>query len=352
MLSRYFPVPKFLEMPSVGIDISPMTIRFMEITDRPLLKVGRYAEQVLKKPFNISNPDHKEVIDILKKWKKEYGIENIKASLPEEKAYLFRSEIQEGTEPAMRSLIEFSLEENVPLSGAEALFDFRLIGDGDKKGTVKTAVTVFPREVISSYLALFKEAGLRPVSFLIEAQALSRSLIKRGDRGTYLIVNISDIKTGIFIVSKGSVQFTSTVTIGASDFTKALMKQFNITAEEAEKLKQTKGFTRTEDNEILAALISTASVFRQEIEKVYVYWNKHRSSMDTSESIQKILLSGKESMTLGFREYVGQTLKVPTEAANPWGNLGTFDSYIPPIPLADALRFGPAIGLALPENEQ
>lgn len=349
---HHFPPPVFLEMPSVGIDISPTAMRFMEIIEHPALKVGKYSEQILTKPFSINSEDTSEVKEVLKKWRKEFGINFVKVSLPEEKAYLFKTDIELGTEAVMRSAIEFTLEENVPLSGAEAIFDYRIIGDHpEKKGFLNVAVTVFPRDVINSYLELFQTSGLTPVSFLIEAQALSRAIVKKGDKGTYLIVNINDTKTGVFIVSKGAVQFTSTVMIGAMDFTKALQKQFDITVAEAEKLKLTKGFMRSGDNETLGALISTASVFRQEIEKVYVYWNKHRSSTDPSESIQKILLSGRETLTLGFKEYLSQTLKIPTESSDPWSNMASLDEYIPPLPLASALVYTAAIGLALPENE-
>jgi type IV pilus assembly protein PilM len=351
--STYFPAPKFLDMSSVGIDISPLAIRMMEITDRSSLKVGKYAEANLKTPFVITDGDQREVKDILKKWKKDYNLTYIKASLPEDKAYLFDTEIEFGTEAAMRSSIEFSLEENVPLSGPEVIFDYRLIGESTKEGFVKVAVTVLPVGVVNNYLALFHECGLTPISFVTEAQGLSRALITRGDLGTYLIVNIHHTKTSVFIISKGAVQFTSTVAIGSLDFVKALQTQFSLSQEEAEKMKETKGFTRSEgqDKDILVALINTASVFRGEIEKVYLYWNKHRVSIDPTEAIQKVILSGKEALTLGFKEYLNQTLKVPTERGNVWLNVTNFDNYIPPLPLATALNFGTAIGLALPENE-
>lgn len=351
LFSTYFPAPKFLDMASVGIDISPLAIRMIEIVEHSGLRVGKYDEAVLSTPFAINDPEQKEAKEILKRWKKEYKLEYIKASLPEEKAYLFEIEIESGTDESMRSLIEFSLEENVPLSGAEVIFDYRLIGEGVKEKTVKVAVTVLPLEVVNSYLAFFKECDLKPISFLIEAQGLSRALISRGDQGTYIIVNIHTIKSAIFIISKGAVQFTSTVPIGSIDFTKALQKQFSITPEEAQQLKETKGYTRAGDSETLSALVGTASVFHQEIEKVYLYWNKHRASVDPTETIQKLILSGREALTLGFKEYLNQSLKIQTETGNVWINVAPFEEYVPPLPLLMAINFGTAIGLALPENE-
>jgi len=349
--SHHFPVPKFLDISSVGIDISPLTVRMIEILDHKNLRVSRFAEGRLTTPFLITNSEQKEVKDILRKWKKEFNLEYIKASLPEDKAYLFDTEIEFGTDASMRSLIEFSLEENVPISGADALFDYRLIGDSVKEGSVKVAVTVLPKVVVNSYLDLFHECGLIPVSFLIEAQGLSRALVTRGDYNTYLIVNIHSTKTAVFIISKGSVQFTSTLPIGSHDFTGAIQKQLSLSVEEADKLKETKGFIRTEDNVIFNALVGTVAIFVQEIEKVSIYWHKHRSSIDPTEAIQKVLIAGKEAVTPGFKEYLNQVLKMPIEVGNVWLNVASLDDYIPPIPLKNALNFGTAIGLALPEKE-
>jgi type IV pilus assembly protein PilM len=351
LFSRYFPVPKILEMPWVGIDISPASIRCMEIISHPHPRVGSFAEVILKKPFAIGDTDHKEVKDILIKWKKEYGFHYVKVSFPEEKAYLFETQLELDTEEHMRSAIEFVLEENVPISGREAAFDFRLLGNKNEKGMINVAVTVLPKDTINSYLSLFEECGLTPISFLTEAQAVSRALINKESQDTYIIVNIGTVKTGVFIVSQGGVQFTSTFPTGSVDFTRELQKQLGVTMEEAEVLKSTKGLLWTGDAKVAGALLPMVSMLKDEVYKVSVYWSKHRSAQDPSIAIKKIILSGKESLMPGFREYIAQTLKTPTEVGNVWENLASIDEYIPPLSLSSAVGFASSIGLALPENE-
>lgn len=351
ILARHFPAPDFLDVPYVGIDISPMNVRMMEIIDSTTLEVGSYAEVSLSKPFIITDTDNTEVKEILKKWKKEYKLEYIKASLPEEKAYLFDTEVEYGNEAKMRSAIEFSLEENVPLSGTDVIFDYRLVGESPKKDFIKVAVTVLPCDVVTAYSELFHQCDLKPISYLIEAQASSRALIKRGDRSTYIVVNINTARTGIFVVSGGAVQFTSTIPIGSTDFTKAIADKLSVDEAQAEMLKETRGFVRGEDGIVLGALMNTAQLFVQEIDKVYVYWNKHRASIDPSVAVQKVLISGKDGVMPGFKEYLGQMLKMSVEVGNVWSNLSSFEKNLPPIVLSQALNFGAAIGLALPENE-
>jgi len=331
----------------VGIDISPLVIRLVEVREHPSLHMGRHEEVRLKEAFSISEGNHEEVKEVLKKWKKEYGLKYIKSSIPEEKAYLFEAEILYGPDENMRNSIEFILEENVPLSGADAIFDYRVSGEGEKKGNSKVVVTVLPRTIVDAYETLFQDCGLVPLSFIIEPQAFSRALIQRGDQNTYLIVHIGETKTCLFVVSQENVEFTSTLSLGSVDFTKALSKEFNMTQEQIFELKKTKGFSREGDQEVLSAIISTASVFRQEIEKVFDYWQTYRGSKNPAEKIQKIILSGKDAHILGFTDYISQNTKTETVVGCVWQNFGASTKQTPPIGEDDSLDWAGVIGVAI-----
>ncbi|MFA6296943.1 MAG: pilus assembly protein PilM [Candidatus Paceibacterota bacterium] len=347
IFSKYFPPPKFLMMPFVGIDISPLTIRFVEILERPSLRIGRHQEVRLKEPFSISEGNHEEVKEILRKWKKEHGLKYVKSTIPEDKAYLFEAEIPYSSDENMRNSIEFILEENVPLSGPDAIFDYRIAGEGEKKGYSRVVVTVLPRTIIEAYSSLFEECELVPLSFIIEPQAFSRALIQRGDQNTYLIVNIGETKTCLFVVSQENVEFTSTLSLGSNDFTKAIIKELNVSPEEAFNLKKTKGFSREGDQEVLSAIISTASVFRQEVDKVYDYWQTYRGSKNPSEKISKIILSGKDALILGFGDYLSQNTKIQTVIGNILENFGSSEKKNPTLSPEESLDWAGAVGVAI-----
>ncbi len=200
----------------------------------------------------------------------------MEVSIPEEKAYLFTTEIPNGTVEEVRSHIEFHLEENVPISLADAVFDYHIIKKNNKKGTDFASVSVVPRIVIEDYIDLFEKCGMTPVSFLIENTAITRSIISAEDMSTYLVVNIGSAKTVLSIVSEQAVQFTSTVNIGGADFATAIGKEHSITVEQAIKMIQEKGFSRTEsNNDFFLSLINVASALRDEIQRVYMYWLSH-----------------------------------------------------------------------------
>lgn len=356
-ITKHFPVPKFLSLAHAGVDISPSGIRFISFKKtKNGLVPAQHGEQLFTTPIlDASNMQkHPDVQVALKKMQREHKLNFVEASIPEEKAYLYTTDVPAGTDEEIRNNIEFHLEENVPLSLGDAVYDYFVINKNEKNNTVFIAVSVVPRGIVEEYIALFLECGMTPVSFLIENQAVSKAIIKKGDMSSYLIVNLGLHKTVLSVVSEDAVQFTSTIQIGTQDFTKAIMKEFCVAEQEAEKIKQEKGFSRTKENETLfLSLINTASALKDEISRISVYWESYRDKMKAIrkiEPITSVLLVGKDSSLVGFREYLAVSLKMNVELANVWSNVLSFDKDIPEIPYLDSLNYATVIGLALPKS--
>src|SRR3989344_3833030 len=167
-LDRIFPPPEFLRMSAAGIDISDTTVRFVNFG----IKRGkRFIKSYGEKPLPlgavssgyINNPD--AVIKILSEIKKETGISFANASLPEEKAYLFKMQVPKLPDLELYDAVGFRLEENVQISAKEAIYDFTIL-PGDKKDTghYDVMVSVIPSKVSESYATVFKAAGIFPLT--------------------------------------------------------------------------------------------------------------------------------------------------------------------------------------------
>jgi type IV pilus assembly protein PilM len=353
---KYFPTPKFLQMSHAGIDLSPTTIRFVEL--HPTMngvKLSEIGNEILTTPITPEEmlAGRSDLTALLKKIRRANGLVFVEVAIPEDKGYIFTTEIPEGDENDVRTHIEFHLEENVPIPLADAVYDYFVIpAPKNAKGTL-ASVSVVPQVVLEDRIKLCESAGLIPVSFLIENQALARSLYVPDDTSTSLAVNFDDKKTVMSIISRGTVLFTSTVPIGGEDFTSAIMKNFNISKEEAEKTKFEKGFTREKENEgVLMALINAASALKDEMSRISVYWNGYCDKNKQNPliaPIEKIVLAGHDAAIIGFREYVSVSMNMEVSLANVWSNVLSFDKEIPSVERNESLDYGVAIGLALPK---
>jgi Tfp pilus assembly PilM family ATPase len=317
---KLFPPPKFLDIHYSGLDISDDAIRCVDFVDNQKhLSIHKYGFKPLP-PNTIESGTikNKEVlIKALTDFREEMGIYTVKVSLPEERIYLFKTEIFSTNEQEIKQSIEFKLEENVPLSVSEAIFFFDIIPssleDEDRRFA---SVSVAPRELVMSYLEVLKSAGLSAISFEVQAKACAHSLVEINSKGTVIIVNIMEHKSGVYIVCERTVCFTSTIPWGRKTM---------------------------EDSKDLS---STIEELKRELTRVNSYWVLHGHGT----IISKIILSGRGALFQGLVSDCSPDGKITAEIGRVWQNAFSVDKYIPPIHFEDSLDYAVASGLALPRS--
>lgn len=375
-----------MSMSHVGVDISPTCIHILEIVKKSAhLELGRHGIEPLSSPINFNEPLSADegLVTSLKKLQKKYKLDFVEISIPEDHAYIFTMDLPHGTEEEIHNHIELHLEENVPVSLADAVYDYFAIEkliegretadstgrlavaskndpatlgnaqSGETTNTFLASISVVQKSLIEQYIELFELAGMKPVSFLIENQALSKSIIKNGVLDTKLIVHVGENKSVLSVVSNGSVHFTSTVNIGSEDFTIAIMKEFNVSREEAVRMKTERGTNEANQSSIFMSLINTASALKDEIDKIILYWQSYiaKRGYASTNSVNGLILSGRDALINGFKEYLIATVKLPVETANVWSNIYNIEDRIPEIDYIDSLDYAVAVGLALPKIE-
>ena len=337
-------------MPAVGLDISDTSMRFIELVEkRKAFVIGRFGERAIPRG-SIESGEVKKPADLRALFatlKKEYGLDFVTMSLPEEKAYLFDMHLPKMKQNDIRGAIELGLEDHVPLRADEALFDYDI--EKETENGIEVSVSVVPRSLALGYLEAFSGSGITPIAFEIEAQSLARAVVPEGDKHSYMIVDFGRTRTGIAVVSEGTVEFTSTILVGGDSLTEAIAKNMNISYDEAEKIKREKGISGITENEDLSlAMMSAVSILRDEVAKQQTYWQTHNDDYGKKRpTIQKVYLCGGDSNLAGFAEYLAQGLSVSVELANTLVNVNTLDEYVPEVSFSDSLRFATALGLAL-----
>lgn len=347
---KFFPVPKMLSASSFGLDISDESLKFLElIMTKNGFQVGRYGERPIPpgviESGKIKNPGKME--EILTSLRKEEGVNSVRVSLPEEQVYLFQLRLERAGLRNVKEGIELALEEHIPIQAEDAIFDYDLVKEDAQ--SLEVQVAAIPKNIIENYLLIFERAQISAQSFELEAQAISRAVIKDGDMETYMIVDFGKKRTGIFIVSNGIVMFTSTLDVGGEILNNVIQKSFNVSLEEAEKMKREYGLERNAKNkEIFAVLLNSVSVLRDEISKHFIYWQTHRDEEGKSNPlIKKIILCGGDSNLIGLSDYISISMKTPVEMANVWINITNTENSIPGMVFKQALSFSTALGLAL-----
>ena len=348
-------MPRFLMASSFGLDISDESLKFVELVPtRTGIKIGKYGERKIPADIIESGKikDPKRLEQVLLTLRKEEGIHFVRVSLPEEQVYLFRLRLEKEGLINVREGIELSLEEHIPIPAQDAIFDYEVLNEDGR--SLELEVAAIPKNIIENYLAVFRNSLLSVQSFELEAQAISRAVIKKGDLETYMIVDFGQTRTGIFIISRGIAVFTSTLDFGGTMLTNMIKRNFNVTEEEAEKMKRKFGLERNPENrEIFSVLLNNVSVLRDEIDKHFLYWHTHKNEEGKDRPpIKKIILCGGDANLIGLAGYLSVSIKNKVERANVWTNITNLEENVPEINFNRSLTFAAALGLALGDFEK
>lgn len=355
LYKRFFPSPAFLTMPAVGVDVSDESIKFLGLTSKEGEKASIvFGNEHLEKGAVVRGEirDISKLIKVLEVVGSRIKTHFVRVSLPEQKAYFFTTQVPENaSHEQVLKLLEFKLEEHVPLSPKDAVVDYDCIPhlSDSAQDHLDVGVTVYPKETIERYTEVFSKAGLFPLSFEIEAQAIERSVVPSGYRGTCMIVDFGETSTGLSVVSRGTLGFTSTLDIVGSDITSIIMKELNLKKSEVTKIKNTVGVAGDSDNKSMTEqLLKKVDELAAEIKRHYAYWEtRSKDEEGVKEQVERVVLCGGNANIHGLPEYLEHVLNIPVDRANVWQNALSFDEEIPDMSYELSLSYATAVGLAM-----
>tara|TARA_B100000508_G_scaffold106241_1_gene84365 strand:- start:3376 stop:4467 length:1092 start_codon:yes stop_codon:yes gene_type:complete len=355
-LLRVLPPTPYLTMPCVGVDVSDTSLKYVSFT--PNTRPGATRELETYGDIPIPNGivhrgqvnDTQQLAAVFAEFRAKTKADFVRVSLPEERAYLFETEIKRDIPmKEVKGLLEFRLEENVPIPSKDVSFDYTILPSDSDGKVAKVAVAAYAKETIQKYYEACTSAGLRPIAFEVEAQAMARSVIPSDISGAVMLVDFGKTRTGVGIVYNGILLYTSTIDIGGDQLSIALRKVMEEKVAESEltKLKNTQGLVRGVDSsDVHEALISTVSVIKDELVTRMQYWHM-RNGNDEARRISAVIMCGGSANLKGLPQYLTEALGIPSTRGNVWENTFSLTENIPPIDRRHSFGYATAIGLAL-----
>jgi len=351
LLSKIFSMPKYLQMPAVGIDISDRSIKYTELKKtKNEYRLKYFGERKIDPGIIESGTikDDEKLTRELSLLRQETKNDYVIFSLPEEKVFLKVMDLPEMEKSKIRQSIEVQLEEVVPLSAKDVFFDYELVKKNNEQKGLSVALTVFPKNIINTYSEVLVKAGFLPIICEVENQAIARALVPKNQKGTFLIVDFGRTRTSFLIAVDGIAHFTSTISVAGDNLSRSLARVFKIDVFEAERLKQSQSISGRTDEKILSSIIPIVSAIKDEIYRVMLFWQGQcEDRKEKNNEIDKIILCGGDSNMKGLTDFISQNVKKPVELGNPWINVSSFKNYVPEIKRNISLTYVAGIGLAL-----
>jgi type IV pilus assembly protein PilM len=280
---------------------------------------------------------------------------NVATSISGYSVIVKKIEMSGREEADLEESIQSEAEQYIPFDINDVNLDYDILNLGEEEreketspggGKMEVMLVAAKKEVVEDYVSLLQLSGLNPAVLDVDAFALQNAFeasVAEPD-GCYALVNVGAQELGINAIKDGISMFSRDSSYGGNQITEAIMSQFDLSFEEAEKIKLGGDKLEKGKDALEETFTSVISEWVQEIKRALDFL----ATSYPSESIQKIMLSGGSSRIPGFRKYLELETNLPVEEMNPFANLlineKAFDSkYLSYMASQAAI----AVGLAL-----
>lgn len=245
----------------------------------------------------------------------------------------------------LENTILFEAGNFIPEDLENVNLDYQITDYLDDGKRMEVLLVAAKKDIVASYTETIRAAGLTPVVIDVDYFALENMFETNyeatPDRAIAL-VNIGARYSSINILKGGRSTFTGDVPVGGRDISEALMRDLNVSAEDAETLKAGQVSDKGMADQAALVIESGASALIEEIHHALsFFW-----TAATDETIDKLYLSGGVARMPGLAQQLSQRVQAPVEIADPFAHV-TLDPVINTPELHEqSPEFAVAMGLA------
>lgn len=311
---------------SVGLDIGSSYIKAVKLKESK----GAYELDMLylhQLPPELivdgSIIDSIRLSDSLKEMIKASGMKtkNVVISIAGHSSVIIkRISLPEMTEEELSESIKFEAEQYVPFDIDDVNLDFQIIGPKEEPGQMDVILVAVKKDIINEYISVVKDAGLNPIIVDIDAFALENMYgvnydIEPGKNIALLNIGASTINMSIL---KGGISvFTRDSSLGSNIHTEALQREFNLSYENAERLKRGEAVENVSPDDAIAVIENASEEILSEIIRSFDYYR----STTVHEDIAEVVLSGGCALIKNFAMMISERTGIETKLADPFRNI-------------------------------
>jgi type IV pilus assembly protein PilM len=345
------------EQSVLGVDIGSSSLKVVQLRkDKGKavletygeLALGPYAGSVAGQATALSAEEIAESLrDLLREAKvttKSAGV-----SIPFARSLLVLVELPYRKDPKeQQTVIELEARKYIPVPVSEVQLDWFIVppaskgpGASAEPEGARTKVEVFLIAVHNDELALLQRsvaaAGLESSFFEIEIFSTIRAVVE-DPVAPVMVLDIGAATTKTYVVERGVVALSHSISIGSQDITRAIATSENLPLARAEALKKQEGieFSGTERSPELVFSRIFASARRVLIQ----YETAHH------ESVSQVVLTGGGGVTRELGTYAKNLFSIDVKVADPFKKCEA-PAFMQPVLAEIGPEFAVAVGLAL-----
>ncbi len=310
------------------LDIGTSAIRLAELSPtKEGYQLSRYYQRELNIDPAMDDEDKAERRrDILQQLLKEAKIRSRRTvvAVPGQSVFTRNRPLPPVPEYKVTQIVRYEIQQQIPFALDQIALDYQVLGRTEAGGydVMMAAIKV---DVVEKQLEILRKVK-RSIDIVDVAPIAAYNWLKQtgefGDDGQCVaLIDMGATTTDIVIQKDNQFRFTRSLHVGGNDVTTGIASNFNMSFEEAEKLKREKGFAPTGDPQrdgrggevigrVLGRLVS-------EINRSFAYFR----SQPGGGPVQRVVVTGGGACLRNIIPYLHRSLGIEVRIAQPLAGL-------------------------------
>jgi len=249
----------------------------------------------------------------------------VAASLSGNAVIVKKINLPQMTDAELAESIRWEAEQYIPFDVQDVNLDYQVLpGDGGAKNTMDVLLVAAKKDKIADYTGVIAQAGRVPVVVDVDAFAIQNAFEANYeiDPGVVtVLLNMGASAININIVSGTASIFTRDMSVGGNAYTEAVQREFNLTFERAEAVKQGHPADGVGPAEVQSVLRAVNETVLLEIQKTFDFYR----ATAASDRIDRIMVCGGGARVAGFSGALADRFGIPVEPLDPFRRIA-FDA--------------------------
>ncbi len=311
---------------TIGLDIGSSFIKIVQLND---IKGGYELKlfEMLPLPPEIivdgSIIDSFRLVDSLKELLRKAKVrtkDTVISLAGHSSVIIKRISLPEMSEEELSESIRFEAEQYVPFNIEDVNLDFQILGPKEEAGQMDVILVAVKKDIIDEYVSAVRDAGLNPIIVDVNSFALENMYeinYEIDPHKNVAIVNIGASTINMNILKGGLSVFTRDSAVGSNIHTEALQKEFNLTFDNAEKLKRGNPIENVSPEDATTVIASASEEIIAEVTRSFEYYR----STTIHEEINEVILSGGCALIKDFLRLFEEKVGIETKVIEPFRNI-------------------------------
>jgi type IV pilus assembly protein PilM len=255
------------------------------------------------------------------------------------------------SEAELDESIHWEAEQYIPFDVDDVNLDYEILEGSSLsgEGNMDVLLAAAKKEKINDYVSVIQQAGLNPATVDIAAFAMQNAFEANYDFEPDQVIALVDIGSAVSTITVlhggTSVYWRDINNIGGNQYTDAIQKELNVSADQAEQLKRGEEVEGIVYDRVLPILAAVNEDVSSEIRKTLQFFKQISS---TEQELHRLYLTGGTAQIVHLKESLGERLGTQVELLNPFRRIPPAGRDVDPDLLNEMMpTAGVAVGLAL-----